>query len=77
VFSGTNDALLKAMAAKKGTAIAMDLIPRTLTRAQGFDALSSQAGVAGAFLTLEQHHSQHSLINESCLRGIYGLFYIS
>lgn len=38
--------LVKALAAKKATVIAMELIPR-ITRAQSMDALSSQATVAG------------------------------
>jgi NAD(P) transhydrogenase subunit alpha len=38
--------LVKALAAKKATVLAMELIPR-ITRAQSMDALSSQATVAG------------------------------
>ncbi len=41
-----NVELVRALAAKKATVIAMELIPR-ITRAQSMDALSSQATVAG------------------------------
>jgi NAD(P) transhydrogenase subunit alpha len=40
-------ALAAALAAKGVTAISMDGLPRTLPRAQGMDALTSQANVAG------------------------------
>ena len=39
--------LAAALAARGVTAISLDGLPRTLTRAQGMDALSSQANVAG------------------------------
>jgi NAD(P) transhydrogenase subunit alpha len=39
--------LMAELAAKGVTAISLDGLPRTLTRAQGMDALSSQANVAG------------------------------
>ena len=39
--------LAKALAAKGVTAISLDAIPRTLSRAQSMDALSSQANVGG------------------------------
>jgi NAD(P) transhydrogenase subunit alpha len=40
-------ASMSALAALNVTAISLDAIPRTLSRAQGMDALSSQANVAG------------------------------
>ena len=40
-------ALMAELAAKDVTAISLDAIPRTLSRAQNMDALSSQANVAG------------------------------
>jgi len=40
-------AFAAALAAKGVTAISMDALPRTLPRAQGMDALTSQANVAG------------------------------
>jgi H+-translocating NAD(P) transhydrogenase subunit alpha len=39
--------LARQLAAKGVTAVSLDLLPRTLSRAQGMDALSSQANVAG------------------------------
>jgi len=41
-----NLAMVKTLAARKVTALAMELVPR-ITRAQSMDALSSQANVAG------------------------------
>jgi NAD(P) transhydrogenase subunit alpha len=43
----TNPQLISELAAGGVTAISLDGLPRTLTRAQGMDALSSQANVAG------------------------------
>jgi H+-translocating NAD(P) transhydrogenase subunit alpha len=42
-----NPKLMSELAAKGVTAVSLDGLPRTLTRAQGMDALSSQANVAG------------------------------
>jgi H+-translocating NAD(P) transhydrogenase subunit alpha len=39
--------LMSKLATKKVTAISLDAIPRTLSRAQGMDVLSSQANVGG------------------------------
>jgi NAD(P) transhydrogenase subunit alpha len=43
----TNPALVKQLAQAKVTAISLDMLPRTLSRAQAMDALTSQANVAG------------------------------
>ncbi len=43
----TDPALVSALAAARVTAISLDMLPRTLPRAQPMDALSSQANVAG------------------------------
>jgi NAD(P) transhydrogenase subunit alpha len=43
----TNPELVRQLAAKAVTGISLDGLPRTLTRAQSMDALSSQASVAG------------------------------
>ena len=43
----TDPGLAAELAAKRVTAISMDGLPRTLSRAQSMDALSSQASVAG------------------------------
>jgi NAD(P) transhydrogenase subunit alpha len=46
LFPGKNAELIKRLAARKVTAIAMDQVPR-ITRAQKMDALSSMANIAG------------------------------
>jgi H+-translocating NAD(P) transhydrogenase subunit alpha len=43
----TDPALARDLAAKHVTAVSLDGLPRTLSRAQGMDALTSQANVAG------------------------------
>ncbi len=43
----TDAALVQELAKAKVTAVSLDLIPRTLSRAQPMDALSSQANIAG------------------------------
>lgn len=47
VFSAQNPELLKLLAAQKLTVLALDAVPRTVSRSQAFDVLSSQANVAG------------------------------
>src|ERR1700761_4653892 len=44
--------LASSLAEREGTAISLDGLPRTLSRAQGMDALTSQANVAGYKATL-------------------------
>ncbi|MGB6453554.1 MAG: NAD(P) transhydrogenase subunit alpha [Streptosporangiaceae bacterium] len=43
----TDPALLSSLATARVTAISLDMLPRTLPRAQPMDALSSQANIAG------------------------------
>ncbi|KAI0780954.1 PNTB-domain-containing protein [Trametes elegans] len=52
LYSSQNKAAVEALAAKKATAFAMELIPR-ISRAQVFDALSSMANIAGYKAVLE------------------------
>ena len=56
----TRPELVSRLAAAGVTAISMDGLPRTLTRAQGMDALSSQASVAGyrAVLLAAEHYDR-------------------
>ncbi|MFL6161053.1 MAG: Re/Si-specific NAD(P)(+) transhydrogenase subunit alpha [Jatrophihabitantaceae bacterium] len=56
----TNPELVRELAARKVTAISLDGLPRTLTRAQSMDALSSQASVAGyrAVLLAAEHYDR-------------------
>lgn len=56
VWPAQNEALMKRMAEKKATVLAMDCVPR-ISRAQKLDALSSMANVAGyrAVVEAAQH----------------------
>ena len=47
VWPAQNPELMQQMAAKKLTVLAIDALPRTLSRAQKMDALTSMAGVSG------------------------------
>ena len=53
VWPAQNPDLMQALAAKKATVLAIDSLPRTLSRAQKMDALTSQAGVAGYRAVIE------------------------
>src|SRR5687767_10857112 len=52
LYPGKNKEIVERLAARKATAIAMDLIPR-ITRAQKMDALSSMANIAGYRAVIE------------------------
>ena len=47
IWPAQNPELMKQLAAKKATVLAIDSLPRMLSRAQKMDALTSMAGVAG------------------------------
>ncbi|MBP9147378.1 MAG: Re/Si-specific NAD(P)(+) transhydrogenase subunit alpha [Rhodoferax sp.] len=47
IWPAQNPELMQQLAAKKTTVLAIDSLPRMLSRAQKMDALTSQAGVAG------------------------------
>ncbi len=47
IWPAQNPELLKTLAARQVTVLAIDALPRTLSRAQKMDALTSQAGVSG------------------------------
>ncbi|HYD63397.1 MAG TPA: Re/Si-specific NAD(P)(+) transhydrogenase subunit alpha [Noviherbaspirillum sp.] len=53
IWPAQNPELMKQLAAKKVTVLAIDSLPRTLSRAQKMDALTSQAGVAGYRAVIE------------------------
>ena len=53
IWPAQNPELLQQLAAKKATVLAMDSVPRQLSRAQKMDALTSQAGVAGYRAVIE------------------------
>ncbi|MBT9553588.1 MAG: Re/Si-specific NAD(P)(+) transhydrogenase subunit alpha [Hydrogenophaga sp.] len=47
IWPAQNPELMQMLAAKKVTALSIDALPRTLSRAQKMDALTSMAGVSG------------------------------
>ncbi len=53
IWPAQNPELMKAMAARKVTVLAIDCLPRTLSRAQKMDALTSMAGVTGYRAVIE------------------------
>ncbi len=53
VWPAQNPDLMQALAAKRATVLAIDCLPRMLSRAQKMDALTSQAGVAGYRAVIE------------------------
>lgn len=53
IWPAQNPELMQQLAAKKATVLAIDALPRTLSRAQKMDALTSQAGVAGYRAVIE------------------------
>ncbi len=53
IWPAQNPDLMKALAARKATVLAIDSLPRTLSRAQKMDALTSMAGVSGYRAVIE------------------------
>lgn len=53
IWPAQNPELMQQLAAKKATVLAIDSLPRVLSRAQKMDALTSQAGVAGYRAVIE------------------------
>ncbi|MDP2169617.1 MAG: Re/Si-specific NAD(P)(+) transhydrogenase subunit alpha [Rhodocyclaceae bacterium] len=53
IWPAQNPELLQQLAARKLTVLAIDALPRQLSRAQKMDALTSQAGVAGYRAVIE------------------------
>lgn len=53
VWPAQNPALMQALQAKKATVLAIDCLPRQLSRAQKMDALTSMAGVSGYRAVIE------------------------
>lgn len=53
LYPKQNEDLVKKLQDQKATAFAMDCIPRTLSRGQTYDALSSQANISGYRAVLE------------------------
>ncbi len=53
IWPAQNPELMKALAARKITVLAMDAVPRLLSRAQKMDALTSMAGIGGYRAVIE------------------------
>jgi NAD(P) transhydrogenase subunit alpha len=53
VWPAQNPELMQQLAAKRATVLAIDALPRQLSRAQKMDALTSQAGVSGYRAVIE------------------------
>ena len=53
IWPAQNPELMKALAARKATVLAMDAVPRLLSRAQKMDALTSMAGINGYRAVIE------------------------
>jgi NAD(P) transhydrogenase len=53
IYPKQNEELVKQLQTQKATVFAMDCIPRTLSRGQTYDALSSQANISGYRAVLE------------------------
>lgn len=53
IWPAQNPDLLQQLAARKATVLAIDALPRTLSRAQKMDALTSMAGVSGYRAVIE------------------------
>lgn len=53
IWPAQNAELMQRLAARKVTVLAMDALPRTLSRAQKMDALTSMAGVSGYRAVIE------------------------
>ena len=57
VWPAQNPELMQQLAARKGTVLAIDCLPRQLSRAQKMDALTSTAGVSGYRAVIEAAHA--------------------
>jgi NAD(P) transhydrogenase subunit alpha len=53
IWPAQNPELMQALAAKKATVLAIDSLPRMLSRAQKMDALTSMAGISGYRAVIE------------------------
>ena len=53
IWPAQNPELMQQLSARQATVLAIDALPRTLSRAQKMDALTSQAGVAGYRAVIE------------------------
>jgi NAD(P) transhydrogenase subunit alpha len=63
IWPAQNPELMQSLAARKVTVLAIDALPRTLSRAQKMDALTSMAGVAGYRAVIEAAHHFGRFLN--------------
>ncbi|MDN7589930.1 Re/Si-specific NAD(P)(+) transhydrogenase subunit alpha [Burkholderia seminalis] len=63
VWPAQNPELMAQLAAKRATALAIDSLPRTLSRAQKMDALTSMAGISGYRAVIEAAHAFGRFLN--------------
>ena len=56
VYPAQNPQLMKLFEQRQLTVLALDAVPRTLSRSQAYDTLSSQANVAGYRAVVEAAH---------------------
>jgi NAD(P) transhydrogenase subunit alpha len=57
IWPAQNPDLMQQLAAKKATVLAIDALPRMLSRAQKMDALTSMAGITGYRAVIEAAHA--------------------
>jgi H+-translocating NAD(P) transhydrogenase subunit alpha len=57
IWPAQNADLMQSLAARKVTVLAIDSLPRTLSRAQKMDALTSMAGISGYRAVIEAAHA--------------------
>jgi NAD(P) transhydrogenase subunit alpha len=63
IWPAQNPELMQSLAARKLTVLAIDALPRQLSRAQKMDALTSMAGVAGYRAVIEAAHHFGRFLN--------------
>lgn len=63
VWPAQNPELMEQLAAKRATVLAIDSLPRTLSRAQKMDALTSMAGISGYRAVIEAAHAFGRFLN--------------
>ncbi len=63
VWPAQNPELMQQLAAKKATVLAIDCLPRQLSRAQKMDALTSMAGISGYRAVIEAANAFGRLFN--------------
>lgn len=63
IWPAQNPSLMEQLAAKQATVLAIDALPRQLSRAQKMDALTSMAGISGYRAVIEAAHAFGRFLN--------------